>query len=727
MNVDAYFDKPIDAQALLAKVERACSPPEADARGAAHMNEDRVPYLQLVTTIRREVPPVLHLRARVPGQGHPDRGRPGERHPDALHRLRQLRHRVQPERQAGAERHRGHRGAARRRRAGGGHRGAELPGRVHGVQHGRPGRRAPRARLRRRPRGQLRRRPRRRRVRAPARESTTAATSPPPARRSSATCASTTPTSSTASRPSSRRCSRSRACCTSKYGPDLKIVFVGPCIAKKGEARYEQFEGEVHAALTYVELRALLAARGISLLRARRVPRRLRPAARQPRRPLPHHARHAAGGRPQRGPAERRHRERRRAPEPRRRHHRLRARPDRGAAARHPLLRGLHHGRRLQLRGAGVQAPLGRQRRDPRAPGRLRHGRVGGGRRRVRRRRPLAHLRAVRPALRRHADAGGAPGDPRAHEQVTAPRTSSTAGPAATTPAATTPSPSGRAWPRSRCACPTPSRSCARRSTSCSSPTSRWRRTKEALVKSEKLASMGQLAAGIAHEVNNPLGILLLHANLLLEDCEDDPDGVGRRQAHRRPGQPLQEDHLRPAQLRPPEPRGAPAHRPAPTWWREVMRTLPFAEGVSVEVIDHLDDPTAELDGDQIVQVLTNLLTNAQHAMPDGGTHHRHAGRHRGERHHHRAGRGHGHPATENLDKLFSPFFTTKQVGKGTGLGLAVTHGIVKMHRGQISVESNADPAAGPDRHDVQHLPAPVRGRDGRPGQPAGDHRELSR
>jgi signal transduction histidine kinase len=52
--------------------------------------------------------------------------------------------------------------------------------------------------------------------------------------------------------------------------------------------------------------------------------------------------------------------------------------------------------------------------------------------------------------------------------------------------------------------------------------------------------------------------------------------------------------------------------------------------------------------------------------------------------------------APEHLEKLFSPFFTTKQVGKGTGLGLAVTHGIIKMHRGQIAVESNADPAQGP-------------------------------
>jgi signal transduction histidine kinase/Fe-S-cluster-containing hydrogenase component 2 len=218
--------------------------------------------------------------------------------------------------------------------------------------------------------------------------------------------------------------------------------------------------------------------------------------------------------------------------------------------------------------------------------------------------------------------------------------------------------------------------------------------TKEALVKSEKLASMGQLAAGIAHEVNNPLGILLLHANLLLEECDNDPmvasDAkliVDQANRCKKIISGLLNFARQSRVVRQPTDLGALV--------ADVLRTFPREEDVEVVVEDQLADPVAEVDADQIVQVLTNMLANAQHAMPDGG----------------RititldgtdetvmltiADQGTG-IAPEHLEKLFSPFFTTKQVGKGTGLGLAVTHGIIKMHRGQIAVESNADPAQGP-------------------------------
>jgi two-component system NtrC family sensor kinase len=217
--------------------------------------------------------------------------------------------------------------------------------------------------------------------------------------------------------------------------------------------------------------------------------------------------------------------------------------------------------------------------------------------------------------------------------------------------------------------------------------------TKEALVKSERLASMGQLAAGIAHEVNNPLGILLLHANLLLEECDNDPlvaaDAkliVDQANRCKKIISGLLNFARQSRVVRQPTDLAALVY--------EVLRTIPREEDVEIVVDDLLADPVAEIDADQIVQVLTNLFANAQHAMPEGG----------------RitltldgtdenvmiavADEGTG-IAPEHLDKLFSPFFTTKQVGKGTGLGLAVTHGIIKMHRGQIAVESNADPATG--------------------------------
>ena len=219
--------------------------------------------------------------------------------------------------------------------------------------------------------------------------------------------------------------------------------------------------------------------------------------------------------------------------------------------------------------------------------------------------------------------------------------------------------------------------------------------TKEALVKSEKLASMGQLAAGIAHEVNNPLGILLLHANLLLEDCESDPavsadvklivDQANRckkiisgllnfaRQSRvvRQPTDltdlvaevmrtiPDRRGHLRRSR-RPPRRPGRRARRRSD----RPGAHQPAHQRPARDARRRRDHGLLSTATEETIVI----------AVEDEGT---------------------GIPK-ENLDKLFSPFFTTKQVGKGTGLGLAVTHGIVKMHRGQITVESNADPEAGP-------------------------------
>ena len=125
------------------------------------------------------------------------------------------------------------------------------------------------------------------------------------------------------------------------------------------------------------------------------------------------------------------------------------------------------------------------------------------------------------------------------------------------------------------------------------------------------------------------------------------------------------------------------------------LRAVPAPEHIAVEVEHTLQDPLCECDLDQMIQVLTNLISNAFAAMPDGGTLHiQTSGDARQVRLEVRdCGTG---ILKEHMSKLFTPFFTTKKMGKGTGLGLAVTYGIVKMHRGDIRVKSNADPVAGP-------------------------------
>jgi signal transduction histidine kinase len=215
----------------------------------------------------------------------------------------------------------------------------------------------------------------------------------------------------------------------------------------------------------------------------------------------------------------------------------------------------------------------------------------------------------------------------------------------------------------------------------------------EALVHSEKLASMGQLAAGIAHEVNNPLGVVLMYTHMLLE--ESPPESPLRGDLATIVEQTDRAKRIVAGLLN--------FARQNKVVLAEVdvrelvgrcLRSVTVPAGVRV-VVEHRGDPLAEIDGDQIAQVLINLLTNAVAAMPDGGELRVTSCGTDDELRLEVADTGVGIPP-EHRGRIFTPFFTTKRAGQGTGLGLAVTYGIVKMHRGDIRVESNADPAAGP-------------------------------
>ncbi len=216
----------------------------------------------------------------------------------------------------------------------------------------------------------------------------------------------------------------------------------------------------------------------------------------------------------------------------------------------------------------------------------------------------------------------------------------------------------------------------------------------EALAQSEKLASVGQLAAGVAHEVNNPLGAVLMYSHLVRDECptnspiREDIELIIEQAGRCKKIVAGLLDFARQNKV-----------AREPTNLHELVertvRAVPVPPGIRVEVRQMSDSPAADVDQDQIAQVLTNLINNAVDSMHSAGTIRIDLnGDRRGSSLRVRD-TGDGIPE-ENLKKIFEPFFTTKRVGEGTGLGLAVTYGIVKMHGGDIQVESNADPSRGP-------------------------------
>jgi len=215
----------------------------------------------------------------------------------------------------------------------------------------------------------------------------------------------------------------------------------------------------------------------------------------------------------------------------------------------------------------------------------------------------------------------------------------------------------------------------------------------QALLNSEKLASMGQLSAGIAHEINNPLGVILLYGKILLDD-------MGQDEAAREDLEMIIEQAERcktiVAGLLNFARKNEVAHQSIniSELVNRCVRVFQLPENIELVILNEIEHPMVEVDPDQIVQVLTNLVKNAKEAIVGNG---RITIRTYGFGAQFRidvSDTGQGIPK-KVIKKVFEPLFTTKQVGKGTGLGLAVIYGIIKMHKGSITVTSNDDPERG--------------------------------
>lgn len=217
--------------------------------------------------------------------------------------------------------------------------------------------------------------------------------------------------------------------------------------------------------------------------------------------------------------------------------------------------------------------------------------------------------------------------------------------------------------------------------------------TKEALMQAEKLASMGQLAAGIAHEVNNPLGTVLMLSHVLLDEADPKSESFEdltmiASEADR--CKKIVANLLQFARKNKVDAKLVDLHQLV----ERTARMLDVPDNIRVR-IENDGDACAEVDRDQIVQIITNLASNAIAAMPEGGTLTLRT-KSKGDDVRLSVGdTGCGIPP-ENMKKIFEPFFTTKKAGVGTGLGLSVIYGIVKMHHGDIRVESNAEGGRGP-------------------------------
>ncbi len=207
----------------------------------------------------------------------------------------------------------------------------------------------------------------------------------------------------------------------------------------------------------------------------------------------------------------------------------------------------------------------------------------------------------------------------------------------------------------------------------------------------EKLVALGQLAAGVAHEINNPLGIILCYTELLKEDFVDLPDKIEDLsviEKHAKNCQRIVHDLLSFARNQ--QTTRAPGSLNAAIKQVISMVSSQLAKQ-GITVTQNLDPniPLFEIDAEKMKQVFMNLVINAAQAIGEKGeiVIESHCQPNKGQVKIVVRDTGPG-VATEIQDKIFEPFFTTKGPKDGTGLGLSLSYGIIRDHGGEIYVQS---------------------------------------